>query len=100
MSNLARSGGLSLFGKGGAKTAEKMRAFYAAGDDIFKYGTFVNEKDKAKKVFNSYSKERQDEILDKFQKDFFFDPKVADPAAARKRFRECLPKRRSSKNYS
>ena len=78
LSNLARSGGLSLFGKGGAKTAEKMRAFYAAGDDVFKYGTFVNEKDKAKKVFNSYSKERQDEILDKFQKDFFFDPKVAD----------------------
>jgi|TARA_R100000479_G_scaffold176419_1_gene130747 hypothetical protein len=84
LSNLARSGGLSLFGKGGAKTAEKMRAFYAAGDDVFKYGTFVNEKDKAKKVFNSYSKERQDEILDKFQKDFFYDPKVADPAAARK----------------
>ena len=84
IANLARSGGLSLFGKKGAKAAENMRAMYAAGDDIFKYGTFVNEKDKAKKVFDSYSAARQNELLDKFQKDFFYDPKVSDPAAARK----------------
>ncbi len=81
--NFARSGGLSVFGDRGARLAGRMREFYAAGDDVFKYGTFVNEKNKAKKVFDKYSKQRQNEILDKFQKDFFFDPKVKNKKQAR-----------------
>ena len=81
--NFARSGGLSVFGDRGARLAGGMREFYAAGDDVFKYGTFVNEKRKAKKVFDKYSKQRQNEILGKFQKDFFFDPKVKNKKQAR-----------------
>ena len=82
VSNLARSGGLSIL-PGGAKLAKGMRTVYAAGDDIFKYGTFVNEKRKASSVFDGYTKAQQDGLLTKFKDDFFIDPKNAKGEEAR-----------------
>ena len=68
---LVKSGGLSAFGKPGTKAAKAAQDFYGGVDDAFKgLAVFANEKTKAKKVFDSLSKEQQAAKLAEFDQTF------------------------------
>ena len=66
-----KSGGLSAFKKPGIKAAKAAQDFYGGVDDFFKgVSVFANEKTKAKKVFDSLSKEQQAAKLAEFDQTF------------------------------
>ena len=68
---LVKSGGLAAFGKPGTKAAKTAQDFYGGVDDAFKgLAVFANEKTKAKKVFDSLSKEQQAAKLAEFDQTF------------------------------
>ena len=68
---LVKSGGLAAFGKPGTKAAKAAQDFYGGVDDFFKgVAVFANEKTKAKKVFDSFSKEQQAAKLAEFDQTF------------------------------
>ena len=70
LQKLFTSGGLSLAGKKGQNLAKKARELYGDTDDRFKLLAYVNEKDKALKVFDAFSPEQQQAKLLDFQKKF------------------------------
>ena len=70
LQKLFTSGGLSLLGKPGQALAKKARDAYGAADDRFKLFAYINEKDKAIKVFDAFSPEQQQAKLLDFQKKF------------------------------
>ena len=70
LQRLFTSGGLSLAGKPGQALAKKARLAYGGTDDVFKLLAYVNEKDKALKVFDAFSPEQQQAKLLDFQKRF------------------------------
>ena len=68
---LVKSGGLAAFGKPGTKAAKAAQDLYGGVDDFFKgVSVFANEKTKAKKVFDSLSKEQQAAKLAEFDQTF------------------------------
>ena len=68
---LVKSGGLAAFGKPGTKAAKAAQEFYGGVDDFFKGASvFANEKRKADKLFNSFSKEQQAAKLTEFDQTF------------------------------
>ena len=68
---LVKSGGLAAFGKPGTKAAKVAQEFYGGVDDFFKGASvFANEKRKASKLFNSFSKKQQAAKLAEFDQTF------------------------------
>lgn len=61
------SGGLALVPKYGNVVAKAAKKAYGDIDDGFKIAAYQNEKVKADKIFNGFSKEQQDNILQDFK---------------------------------
>ena len=64
------SGGLTTFGKPGKAVAKAARESYGAIDDAAKFAVFMNERQQAKKVFDSFSPEIQQRKLAEFQQQY------------------------------
>ena len=64
------TGGLSTFGKPGKGLAKFFRKAYGGVDDAAKFAVFMNERQQAKKVFDSFSPEIQQRKLAEFQQQY------------------------------
>jgi uncharacterized protein YigA (DUF484 family) len=64
------TGGLSTFGKPGKIAAKFAREIYGGVDDAAKFAVFMNERQQAKKVFDSFSPEIQQRKLAEFQQQY------------------------------
>ena len=81
LQKLFTSGGLSLAGKPGQSVAKGARSLYQKTDDYFKTLAYINEKDKATKVFDAFSPEQQQAKLLDFQKRYNLPPDRATKEA-------------------
>ena len=81
LQKLFTSGGLSLAGKPGRALSKVAREKYQATDDYFKTLAYMNEKDKATKVFNAFSPDQQQAKLLEFKDRYNLSPDKATKEA-------------------
>ena len=80
------TGGLSLLGKRGEKIAKAARYGYGATDDIAKMAVYAGEKNKAEKIFNSFSPEIQKEKLKQFVNEYNIASSPWDGLATKEKY--------------